>query len=106
MTFKARPDREIQRIVDNDPQIELQLRRKAKEGARLLDARLPGTMRHRGARVVHGVRRTATGTEGFFGVESPFWHLFEYGTFDLPPRGYLRSTGVRMFGRNWQESKR
>lgn len=67
----------------------------ARQGAADVAANAPGIVRHAGARI-DGEARDGVGR---FFVDSPFWHLPEYGATRYPMRPYIRPAAQRLFAR-------
>lgn len=77
------------------PEMTRHLRSVAERGAAEVKAAAPSILDHQGARI-YG---EASNGEGRIVVESPWWHLPEYGGVKYPMRPYIRPTVVRYLAR-------
>lgn len=69
------------------------LRDVAEAGAAEVEAVAPNIVKHAGSSI-HG---EASPGEGRIVVDSPFWHLPEYGATRYPQRSFIRPTAARFF---------
>lgn len=81
--------------LSRTPEMTRYLRGVAGRGAAEVKAAAPSIVDHQGARI-YG---EASNGEGRIVVDSPFWHLPEYGSIKHPLRPYIRPTVARYLAR-------
>ncbi len=95
MAGTFRPNRQGIAVLARAPEMTRHMRRLAQAGAAEVEAAAPHMVKHRGSSI-HG---EASNGEGRIIVQSPFWHIDEYGTVNNAPSPYIRPTVARFLSR-------
>jgi len=94
-----RLNRNATRLLTSTPQMASHLRRVAQDVADEIERDAPQWIKRSGAKFSGEVVRGRSGLEGEARVESPFWHMAEFGTVNNPPTPYIRPAAQRVLNR-------